>query len=62
MSWKNDQVSGEETTKILNLARECLLVDGDFVELGCYKGDTSLMFAEVLRGSGRKRVIWMSRC
>ena len=60
MSWKNDQVSGEETTKILNLARECLLVDGDFVELGCYKGDTSLMFAEVLRGSGKRLWIYDS--
>ena len=48
MSWKNDQVSEGETRRILELARECLSVEGDFVELGCYKGDTSLLLAEVL--------------
>ena len=49
MSWNNDQVSEVETKKILELARECLGVPGDFVEFGCYKGDTSLLLAEVLR-------------
>ena len=34
MAWKNDQVSGVETEKILELARKCLSVEGDFVELG----------------------------
>lgn len=49
MAWKNDQVSERETEKIIILAREALLCEGDFVELGCYKGDTSLMLAEVLK-------------
>lgn len=49
MSWKNDQVSEMETEKILRFARECLDVPGDYVEFGCYKGDTSLLIAEVLR-------------
>jgi len=48
MSFKNDQVSEVETAKILELARGCLGVEGDFVEMGCYKGDTSLMLAELL--------------
>lgn len=48
MVWKNDQVSAEETEKILEIARRCLEVDGDYVEFGCYKGDTSLLLAEVL--------------
>ena len=48
MVWKNDQVNEKETAEILRLARECLEVEGDFVELGCYKGDTSLMLAELL--------------
>ncbi len=48
MVWKNDQVSEKETEKILALARECLSVEGDYVEFGCYKGDTSLMLAELL--------------
>jgi len=49
MPWKNDQVSERETEKILALARGCLGVEGDYVEFGCYKGDTSLLLAEVLR-------------
>lgn len=60
MSWKNDQVTAVETAKILKLARECLLISGDFVELGCYKGDTSLMLAEVLKGSDKKLWIYDS--
>ena len=47
--WKNDQVTNEETARILELAGQALGVEGDFVEMGCYKGDTSLLLAEVLR-------------
>lgn len=60
MSWKNDQVSAEETERIIKLARESLSVSGDFVELGCYKGDTSLLLAEVLRNSTKKLWIYDS--
>lgn len=60
MSWKNDQVSAGETARILELARECLVVDGDYVELGCYKGDTSLLLAEVLKGSNKRLWIYDS--
>ena len=49
MSWKNDQVTSGETVKILELARGALGVEGDYVELGCYKGDTSLLLAEILQ-------------
>lgn len=49
MVWKNDQVSREETQKIVNIAKECLAVNGDYVEMGCYKGDTSLLLAELLQ-------------
>ena len=48
MAWKNEQVSGKETEYIIKAASECLEVDGDFVELGCYRGDTSLLLAEVV--------------
>ena len=48
MAWRNDQVSELETEKILSIARGCLAIEGDFVELGCYKGDTSLLLAELL--------------
>lgn len=49
MSWKNDQVTSGETAKILELARGALGVEGDYVELGCYRGDTSLLLAEILQ-------------
>lgn len=60
MVWKNDQVSRGETEYILNVARECLRVPGDFVELGCYKGDTSLLLTEVLKDSDKKLWIYDS--
>ncbi|MDO5451876.1 MAG: TylF/MycF/NovP-related O-methyltransferase [Candidatus Saccharibacteria bacterium] len=53
MIWRNDQVLREETERILAVAAECLCVEGDFVELGCYKGDTSLLLAEVLQNYNR---------
>ena len=53
MTWKNDQVSEEETTRLLTLARKSLNVKGDYVEMGCYRGDTSLLLAEILRGFNR---------
>lgn len=60
MTWNNDQVSKEETGKILETARECLVHDGDYVELGCYKGDTSLLLAEILKGSDKRLYIYDS--
>ena len=39
----------------MRLAREQLAVLGDFVEMGCYKGDTSLLLAEVLQCGARLR-------
>ena len=42
------QVEDNETELILEMARECLGREGDFVELGCYEGDTSLLIAEEL--------------
>lgn len=59
MAWKNDQVSREETERILGAARECLKLPGDFVEFGCYKGDTSLMLAEVLKSEGSEKRLWL---
>ena len=53
MTWKNEQVSEKETTQILELTRECLDVSGDYVEMGCYRGDTSLLLAEILQGYNR---------
>lgn len=48
MAWRNDQVSEKETAKIIELASSCLDLEGDYVEMGCYKGDTSLILADIL--------------
>ena len=60
MSFKNDQVSERETRIIIELARGRLNVDGDYVEMGCYKGDTSLVLAEVLRNTSKRLWIYDS--
>lgn len=53
MTWKNDQVSARETEYIIETAKKCLRVSGDFVELGCYRGDTSLLLNEVVENFNR---------
>ena len=60
MAWKNDQVSDSETEYIIKAATSCLETRGDFVELGCYKGDTSLLLAEILKDSEKKLWIYDS--
>ena len=57
MSWKNDQVNEKETKRILELAESVLGVEGDFVEFGCYKGDTSLLLQEILVRSGVEKFV-----
>lgn len=44
----NDQVTNQETNTILELAKQCLPLSGDFVELGCYKGETSVLLGKLL--------------
>ena len=44
----NDQVTPAETAEILHQAEQCLDVEGDFVELGCYRGDTSVLLGKLL--------------
>ena len=60
MPWKNDQVSETETDKIIELAKHNLVVEGDYVEFGCYRGDTSLLLAEVLKSSNKRLWIYDS--
>lgn len=50
----NDQVTPSETTEILRLAGECLDLPGDFVELGCYRGDTSILLGQLLKSTDKK--------
>ena len=42
------QVSDKETKIILERAQKALALEGDFVELGCYRGDTSLLLQKLL--------------
>ena len=53
------QVADSETSEILKIARESLALPGDFVELGCYEGDTSLLLAELLREAGSDKKLWL---
>lgn len=54
----NDQVTPQETAEILRLAEHCLDVEGDFVELGCYRGDTSVLLGKLLSQKSAKR-LWI---
>lgn len=49
----NDQVAPDETSEILRLAEQTLTqkTEGDFVELGCYRGDTSVLLGKLLQKS-----------
>lgn len=55
----NDQVTSEETQIILNFAKLCLGMEGDFVELGCYKGDTSVLLGKLLQKSQAPGKLWI---
>lgn len=56
----NDQVTPAETAELLRLAEESLAVEGDFVELGCYKGMTSVLLGKLLAKSDKKLYIYDS--
>ncbi len=49
----NDQVTKQETATILDIATQALEREGDFVELGCYKGDTSVLLGKMLQNHSR---------
>ena len=54
-----EQVSKPEIAEILRLAETALGVEGDFVELGCYKGDTSVLLAKLLRAKNSDKKLWL---
>ena len=56
MVWKNEQVSEAETEEIMRLAEKALDAEGDYVELGCYKGDTAIMLADLLWAYNRGEI------
>lgn len=50
MIWKNDQVSGEETARILALARECLEVEGVLWKWGAIRRYIATFSGDKKRG------------
>ena len=54
-----EQVTKQETEEILRLAEKSLSAAGDFVELGCYKGETSLLLARLLKSHGADKKLWL---
>ncbi|MBR5389088.1 class I SAM-dependent methyltransferase [Candidatus Saccharibacteria bacterium] len=54
-----EQVSSQETTEILRLAEQSISTSGDFVELGCYKGETSLLLAKLLKSHNSDKKLWL---
>ena len=57
------QVTKQETAELLRLAQSVLdsKIEGDFVELGCYRGDTSVLLQKLLESSGAlaTRKLWI---
>ena len=53
------QVEKKETAEIIAQAKNQLDVEGDFVELGCFEGDTSLLLAEILREKTTGKKLWI---
>lgn len=51
---KNDQVTPAEISDILRLAQSSLATPGDYVELGCYRGDTSILLGQLLQHPSSK--------
>ena len=57
---ENDQVTPAETAEILRLAEQCLDIEGDYVELGCYRGDTSVLLGKLLQSTAKRLWIYDS--
>lgn len=54
-----EQVTKRETEEILRLAEQSLSAAGDFVELGCYKGATSILLARLLKSHDSDKKLWL---
>lgn len=55
MTEYNDQVTDAETAEILRQAERCLKNEGDFVEFGCYRGNTTLLIGKLLAKSAPEK-------
>lgn len=55
----NDQVTPAETAELLSLAKKCLNLPGDFVEFGCYRGNTSVLLGQLIQKSSSPKFLWL---
>jgi len=55
------QVTAQETAELLRLAQSTISVDGDWVEFGCYRGDTSVLLQKLLKDFGALKThrLWL---
>lgn len=49
------QVSKNETEVLLSILEKCLENEGDIVEFGCYRGDTSVLFERLVEKYNREK-------
>jgi O-methyltransferase len=53
------QVTKTETEILLDLLEKTLDVEGDVVEFGCYRGDTSVLFKRLLEKNNSEKILWL---
>ncbi|MBP5674974.1 class I SAM-dependent methyltransferase [Candidatus Saccharibacteria bacterium] len=53
------QVTKAETEIILELLEKSLDKDGDVVEFGCYRGDTSVLMKRLLEKNHSEKILWL---
>ena len=53
------QVSADETSVLLELVGQSLARAGDVVELGCYRGNTSLLLERLLERQAPEKRLWL---
>jgi len=56
-----EQVSKKETEILLELCEKSLAVDGDVVELGCFRGDTSVLFEKIVEKYNRDHQLVLTK-
>lgn len=53
------QVTKTETEIILDLLEKSLSTEGDIVEFGCYRGDTSVLMKRLLEKNNSEKILWL---
>ena len=53
------QVTKTETEIVLELLEKSLNTNGDVVEFGCYRGDTSVLMKRLLEKNNSEKILWL---